>query len=496
MTDAIVTITREQKDRALDLMNEAMNRAGVITLRNGKVTTTDGTELGIVFFTSNTTLRGAGLDQVLGGMYGYGRGSDNGFYYISDITVFKSPDPVEPYNQDTDPDPEHDTVWKVDAERVVMTLTDGTKEAVSFTRVFASMAIAYAVEDGRKDDADLLEVWFKASAAEDVSGAGLVDNVPEVDTIAPHRHIIPNAKTSHVLTNPDLFSEGGVSLKVGGERRGQLMIDFGLSYDDDAPQALTELTAPIDREDVRVIAAVVTLKNAGNNVISPLQIAQSMGYNKPSRELQEEIHDRVMKLRQIDGRIDWTEQAKRYHITNPDTGEEFAKAEMTGHLVDANVFLGVDTSGNRYIRYQLLADPITYQHAKEIGQVVDYPQRLLMETRPVDQNGRRAKRMSREQTAVADTLLWFVHVLMNPKSRMDTTISYDKLFRRAGFVTEDTDAGQRSRRRMVKFVGDYLRALQQDGVILGYTVNTIGRQRKAVSVTVNVVKVSRRKSSR
>lgn len=489
------TLTREQKDRALDLMNEAMNRAGVITLRNGKVTTTDGTELGIVFFTSNTTLRGAGLDQVLGGMYGYGRGSDNGFYCISDITMLKSPDPVEPYNQDTDPDPEHDTVWEVDAERVVMTLTDGTKEAVSFTRVFASVAIAYAVEDGRKDDADLLEAWFKTSAVEDSSGIELVDNIPEVDTITPHRHLIPNAKTSQVLTNPSLFDVGGTELDVG-RKSGQLTIDFGLSYRDDAPEAMTTLSQPIDAEDVRVIAAVVTLKNAGNNIISPLQIAQSMGYNKPSRELQEEIHDRVMKLRQIDGHIDWTEQAKRYHITNPDTGEEFAKAEITGHLVDANVFLGVDTSGNRYIRYQLGAEPITYQHARQIGQVVDYPQRLLMETRPVDKSGKRAKRMSREQTAVADVILWFVHSLKNQKNALNTTISYDQLFERAGFTTEDTDAGQRSRRRMVKFVGDYLRALQQEGVILGYTVNTIGRQRKAVSVTVNVVKVSRRKSSR
>lgn len=492
MTDTGIRLTREQKDRALELVREAIAREGITTIHSCLATTQDGAEISPTFVMSEAVLRGAGLDRVLpAGIYGYGL-SDNGFYSITGINLLKTPD-MKPGAPDLYPD--YETVWKVDAERMVMTLTDGTDDDVSFTRVFASIAIAHAVDDGRDGDARLLEAWAEESAIEDSLGVGFSGNVPEVDTITPHRHIIPNAKTSHVLTSPDLFSEGGVSLNVG-KKRGQLMIDFGLSYDDDAPEALTTLTAPIDREDVRVISSIVTLKNAGNTVVSPLQIAEQMGYHKPSQELQAEIHQRVMKLRQIDGRIDWTAQAKRHHINNPETGLPFTKAEISGHLVDATVFQGIDSAGNRFVRYQLLADPITYQHAQQIGQVVDYPQRLLTETRPVDQNGRRAKRMSREQTGVASTILWFIHVLMNPKSSMNKTISYDQLFERAGFVTEDTDAGKRARRRMVKFVNDYLRALQQDDVIRGYTVNSVGRQGKNVSVTVDVVKVSRRKSSR
>lgn len=312
---------------------------------------------------------------------------------------------------------------------------------------------------------------------DDADGNG--QDIPSIDTIKPHRHIVPNAKTSHVLTSPNLFCEGGAVLDVG-RKAGQLSIDFELSFDDDAPEAITTLSQPIDREDVRVIAAVATLKNAGNNVISPMQIAENMGYQKPSKELQEHVHERVMKLRQIDGRIDWTEQAKKYGIPNPETGLPFTKAEITGHLLEAVVFHGVDEGGNTFVRYQLGADPITYQHAKQIRQVVDYPQRLLSETKPLDESGRYAKRMTREQTNVADSILWFVYSLKNPKNKLNQTITYERLFDLAGYVPSST----RARQRMVKFVSDYLRSLQAHGEVYGFTANTIGRQGKAHSVTV------------
>lgn len=367
---------------------------------------------------------------------------------------------------------------------MVPIIVDGRPLKYLEALTFAAIGDAESPQEAEEIFRTAFDLTPRGAAAE--TGPSHQD-VPSIDTIRPHRHVTPNAKTSHVLTNPKLFRDGGVTLDVG-RRAGQLSIDFELGFDDDTPEAITTLSQPIDREDVRVIAAVATLKNAGNNVISPLQIAENMGYQKPSKELQEQVHERVMKLRQIDGRIDWTEQAKKYHILNPETGLPFTKAEITGHLVDATVFHGTDDGGNEYIRYQLGADPITYQHAHLIGQVVDYPQRLLNETRPLDETGKHAKRMTREQTNVADSILWFVYSLKNPKNRLNQTITYEALFEHAGYVPSST----RARQRMVKFVSDYLRALQAQGEVYGFTANTIGRQGKAHSVTVVATEPKRR----
>ena len=305
-------------------------------------------------------------------------------------------------------------------------------------------------------------------------------NIPALEGIKPLTHYVPNAKTTQVLTDPRLFE--GVALLDVGRKRGQLTIEFGLSLADEEPTASIETTEPLDREDVRVIASVVTLKNAGNATVSPFQIADTMGYSNPSPELQEEIHGRVMKLRRVDGRIDWTEQARRYGIVDPDTGKPFERAEITGHLIDCNVFDGTDVDGHRYIRYQLLSDPITYQHAHQLGQVIDYPQELLG-VKPVNEDGRRKQRVTREQTQIADAVLKFVYGVKNPRSKLGDSIRYDTLFEHAGVdVTHP-----KKRQRAVVFVNDYLRALQQEDVIKGFQVVTQGASHKPVSVRIAVV---------
>lgn len=308
---------------------------------------------------------------------------------------------------------------------------------------------------------------------------------PKLEGLKPITHYEPNAITTNYLTHPDIFDY--VLEAPAGHRKGQLVIDFGLSVADAAQLAEITTTKNLDREDVSVIGATVTLKNAGNTTISPFQIAEAMGYHMPTAELQEEIHERVMKLRCIDGRIDWTVQAKHYGINDPETGKPFERAEITGHLIDCNVFEGTDVDGHRYIRYQMLSDPITYQHAHQLGQVVDYPQRLL-EVKPIDIDGKRKRRVTRDQTKIARAVLKYVHIVKNPKSKASDSIGYDTLFEHAGVDV----AHPKRRQRAVVFVNDYLRALQAEGVIKGFQVVTRGASHKPTSVRVVVAKRGRR----
>lgn len=323
------------------------------------------------------------------------------------------------------------------------------------------------------------------SAAVEAHERGKAAPMPQLEAIKPIQHYVPIAKTTHVLTEPSLFAPGGALLDVG-RKAGQMTIDFGLSWTNGEPPADISTTKPIDREDVRVIAGIVTLKLAGNTTISPRQIAETMGYQNPTSEQQMEIHRRVMKLRAVDGHIDWTEQARRYKIVNPDTGLPYTRAEFTGALISANVFEGEDEDGNHFIRYQLLSDPITYQHAHMLQQVVRYPQHLL-ELRPIDQDGKRRKRVTSDQTSLMDSVLQYVHSVKNRKG-MGPTIRYDTLFEWADI---DTSTSKR-RATAVTFTNDFLRALVAEGVIDGFSVDAPGRSHKPISVTV-YVKVQRKR---
>ena len=291
--------------------------------------------------------------------------------------------------------------------------------------------------------------------------ATMAPTVPALSGIAVVNHVTPNSKVTYALKHKSvaLFESGGQLLSVG-KRRGQTTITLGLEVEN----PITKTSEELDTEDVAVIEAVTSLLCAGNNVISPFQIAETMGYGNPSTDLQKEIHERVCRIRGIVGHIDWTQQARAWKIVNPETGRPFEHAEISGNLLSLTIFEGTDDGGNQYVRYQVNAEPITYQHAKYVGQVVNYDQRLLSDLRPIDEDGRTARRVTRDQRQIAREILVYVGRLKNKRSNVPDRISYDALFEAAGCVPRSESA----RRRAIKFVQGYLRALQAEGEIAGF----------------------------
>lgn len=352
----------------------------------------------------------------------------------------------------------------------------GASGPLKLQDVFGSIAINEAIEAGDMDRVDRLYVLFY-TPEDALFGKDRREEPPKLEAIRPTRHYVPNAKSTLALTNPAILTTG-LDIDVG-KKRGQITIGMRLWPDEDADASIS-VSEPLDHEDVRIIASVVTLKQAGNRTISPYQLCEDMGI-EPTPANQEETHRRVMRLRKLDGHIDWTEQARRYGITNPDTGEPFERAEITGHLIDANVFDGTDAKGNRCIRYTLLSDPITYQHAHQVNQVLDYSPRLRR-LKPITVDGKRRGRVTDDQARLIDTILRYVHIMKNPNNHMGLTIGYDTIFKDTGINTSTRDR----RRTAVRFVNDYLRALQDEGTICGFVVNETGRSHRPESVSIVV----------
>lgn len=321
-------------------------------------------------------------------------------------------------------------------------------------------------------------------------------SVPVPEALKPNTHYSPVAKSTWALTHTRIGEAG--PLKVGANKRGQqMLIDFAMAWDETAVAeasgagvALFDASGkPIEelsREQVEVIAAVATLMERGNTTITPFQICEVVGWDT-SREQQLHVDSLMMELRAVDSRIDWTAQARAYHINNPDTGLPFVKAEIIGHLIEAQAFRGIDTSGTPYIRYKLTAEPPTYKHAKMVGQVVAYPQRLRA-LKPLHEDGTRTGRMTSEQVTASGWLLDYVYRLKHPRNTLSPTLTYDTIFHETGLFAGggSKEAERKRRQRAVNFVNDYLRALQAEGIIEGYVVETEGRGGRSRAVTIAV----------
>ena len=355
--------------------------------------------------------------------------------------------------------------------------------------VWLWLAVQDALEAGDKAGASrLVDIACGRSPSE-----GVTLDVPQVTAIRPRTHVAPNSKVTHKLTDPDAFEKGGISLDVG-RKRGQTVIDFALSVEDGS----VTLSKEIDAVDRSIISAVSTLKEAairetGEPVISAFNICEAMGVDHPEPQRQADVDRRMARLMGITARIDFTEQARQRKLIDPKTGLPYANpdtgllvdgAVITGHLIEAVMLEGVDTGGNRFVRYRLTADPPTYEHAKAVNQVVTYPQRMLT-LAPVKPDGTAYRRSSTErQTILKQAVLERVYTLKSKKSRMSNTVLYDTLCEVAGVDPSKRDA----RKNVADFTEAYLRALKNEGVIYDFQTHVEGRSHKRTGVDVFVKK--------
>lgn len=325
------------------------------------------------------------------------------------------------------------------------------------TATYDDLLVGLAIDDVLKEGGIDKAVSFIYSSN---AKGNQQEEAPKLEAIAPEKHVVPNSKVTHVLRHgnaPLLFEQGGQPVKV--DKR-NTQIQFALWPDEDAS---IEVSEDIDAEDVAIIEAVATLKHAGNTVITPGQIIRNMGYGRPTPELVEEVHRRVLNLMSVKGRIDWTKQAKAWNLRNPDTGEPYEHAELIGNLLSMVVFDATDVKGNRDIRYKVAADPITYEHARLVHQVIEYPPSLL-DLAPIDEDGNEVRRVNRNQNKLERAVLWYVFSLKNPKNGMSNYVTYEALFDYEGV----TIGSRSARNRAIKFIHAYLRALQKAGVIYAF----------------------------
>lgn len=368
---------------------------------------------------------------------------------------------------------------KVKAQTVPILASDG--EQMSLPSLLVLLAHHDAIEEGDTETARLIADVFGIEG-DDYGDLSDGAKPPTLTRVKPETHYWATDKATRHITDIDAFDEGGILLDVG-RPKGQTFIQLALQ----SGSSNIETSSPIDEYDRMIISAVATLKEAAKReasapVISAYNICRTMGIQKPSTKQQRDIDQRMARLMDTTATIDFTDEAHKRNLTNPDTGLKFDRAVIRRHLIEAEVFDGTDEAGNRYVRYRLLADPPTYDHAKQIKQVAQWPQRL-MELIPVRADGTEYRRISTpRQTLIKHAILERVDGLKRKKSNQSNTILYDGLCRTVSVDPKKRDA----KKNVVDYAEGYLRALKNDGEITDFQPFTEGSSQRKVGVRVFV----------
>ena len=211
------------------------------------------------------------------------------------------------------------------------------------------------------------------------------DRLPRQDVRKLRRQNDPTSKVATAMTDPRLFTVGGeLDVTGDGEKRRGKDITTAVSFSWDG-EGVT-IYRPISQYDREVHGAVSSLWADGQRTVTPHQIAKAAGIGNPTKRQVESIMESVDLQRRVLGKIDFTKEARGRALTFE--GEPVGAFKLEGYLIAADKTEIVTANGKVVQGYVLLRPPLIYQHAATLGQVVNYPQRLLElgEGRDTEQN--------------------------------------------------------------------------------------------------------------
>ena len=232
-------------------------------------------------------------------------------------------------------------------------------------------------------------------------------------SVIPKKHVKPNNKLANKITK-DIVDEGEFSLIVSGKKaKKEVFTKVMLAYDNRHIQLSGQKYTPYDRE---VYDGVVTLYEAGNNLITPAMVYRAMNGLTESEYVSPQSIDAVIKSldksRFIRTTIDYTEEAKLYNKNVEETKYE-------GYLLNAEK-IKAKIKGKEQEVYKIYRKPILYEYAQISGQIINISNKLLQT--------KDALRSTDEVIVIRGYLLRQIEWIKNDKSDRNTNITYRGIY--------------------------------------------------------------------
>lgn len=198
--------------------------------------------------------------------------------------------------------------------------------------------------------------------------------VPALLSIVPERYIMPNSIVSNAMTK-GLVNAGRRQLDPSKGHKGKYFVYADISIDPNKYAVNGSFT----RYDRRVLNGYCSLVAAGNTAFTAEMVFRAMngltGSEYVSPQQVAAVTKSLDKMRNIDIKIDATDEFKKRKIINP--ADNKAQVLFEAKCLEARI-VTVKINGTERRGYQPLAKPVLYEYSERLNQVISVNSELLV----------------------------------------------------------------------------------------------------------------------
>lgn len=289
--------------------------------------------------------------------------------------------------------------------------------------------------------------------------------VKQLNFRQPETLLVPLTKAGNKLYDGKTEFSGGKLVNVG-TRKKEALVKVETFVSTVTEDGLT-LPKSLTRYDKQVQHGIFSLIESGQTVFSSKQVYEAFAGKSITRpQAIGKVTRSINKMRTTLISIDWTAHAQLNGLpVDPGRGDFVVSEENLLHLRRVRI----RSNGQEIDGYQVIATPVLYRYAKEIGQICTVDRGLL--NVPINNTD--------SAMILRNELLQRIEQLKNPRNKMSNNIKYSTIYDIAE-VGEDPKQRQRTRTAVKKM----LEAWKKKNYIKDFRDNMQGRE--YVSITIFV----------
>lgn len=353
--------------------------------------------------------------------------------------------------------------WNAEAVRLSKEYNDLIKKAI----------ISAIDTKSDKVPASVTDLLQKLINDESITADEVREKLPQLISIIPQSHIMPNNKLANKLTSFTsdlLFEAEAIDLVVSGRNKSEVTTRCILSYEGDNLQLSSR--QPFTEYDRSVADAVTSLYEYGDesHIITAATVYRAMVHDTstetPSSQSLGAVTRSLDKMRFVRVQIDCTEELKRRNVS-------LDGSQITGGKIDTYLLalekIEVMAGGKKVTAYRIMKAPILYDYARLTKQVLTVPAKLLDVPNVSNTEGR---------ISVKNYLLRRISV-MKGKTPQSNRILFTNVYDVAG----KPDADKKEKERLRKYALTVLDYWKKESFIKGYELVKDGKTIAAVDIT-------------
>ena len=300
--------------------------------------------------------------------------------------------------------------------------------------------------------------------------------LPQLATIIPQKHLIPNNKLANSLTK-DIIGGGLIELDVG-RKKDDILTRCILNYEGDNVKLTSRRS--FTEYDRQVADAVTSLYEYGDksHIITAATVYRAMVHatetETPSPQQIEAVTQSLDKLRFVRVQIDCTQELMRRNAS-------LNGSQITGGKVDTYLLtlkkLEVIAGNQKVSAYKITDTPILYDYSRLTGQVITVPAALL-DIR--DKTGAKIPNTER-RIAIKGYLMRRISIMKGQNSKNQSChILYDSLYN--GVCS--TEPTQKEKRLIRDYIPCVLEYWKSEKFIKDYEELTHGKKKIGIEIKI------------